>query len=225
MRFLKSIKEEIETVFKKDPAARNIVEVLLCYPGFHAIILHRCAHFLWIHHFKLIARLISHINRFLTSIEIHPAAVIGERFFIDHGMGVVIGETAEIGDDVLIYHGVTLGGVSLKKEKRHPTVKNNVVIGAGAKLLGPITIGENTKIGANSVVVKDVPPNSTVVGIPGRIVTEATEPHFNLDHNKLPDPAANALACLVVRIVEMEKEINVLKTQLEKAPYANIKQD
>jgi serine O-acetyltransferase len=140
-------------------------------------------------------------------------------------MGVVIGERAEIGDDVLIYHGVTLGGVSLKKEKRHPTVKNNVIIGAGEKLLGPITIGENTKIGANSVVVKDVPPNSTVVGIPGIIVAEVAEPHFNLDHNKLPNPAANAVACIVERIIEIEKEIDQLKKQLDNTVYANIKAD
>ena len=225
MKFIKWIKEEIETVFKKDPAARSTIEIISCYPGFHAIILHRFSHFLWNHHMKLIARIVSHINRFLTSIEIHPGAIIGERFFIDHGMGVVIGETAEIGDDVLIYHGVTLGGVSLKKEKRHPTIGNNVIIGAGAKILGPITIGDNTKIGANTVVVKDTPPNATVVGIPGRVVAEVKQSAFNLDHNKLPDPAANALACIVDRIIEIEKEVEQLKKQLDSSTFVNIKLD
>jgi serine O-acetyltransferase len=225
MKFIRWLKEEIETVFKKDPAARNTLEVILCYPGFHAIILHRFSHFLWKHHCKLIARLISHINRFLTGIEIHPGAIIGERFFIDHGMGVVIGETAEIGNDVLIYHGVTLGGVSLKKEKRHPTIGNNVIIGAGAKILGPITVADNAKVGANTVVVRDVPPSTTVVGIPGRVIAEINQPSFNLDHNKLPDPAANALTCLVDRIIEIEKEIDKLKKQLESSTYVNIKSD
>lgn len=225
MKFFRWIKEEIEVVFKKDPAARNSLEILFCYPGFHAIMLHRYAHFLWKHHLKLIARIISHINRFLTSIEIHPGAIIGERFFIDHGMGVVIGETAEIGNDVLIYHGVTLGGVSLKKEKRHPTIGNNVIIGAGAKILGPITVGDNAKIGANTVVVRDVPPNATVVGVPGRISADVKQSNFNLDHNKLPDPAANALSCIVDRIIEIEKEVEHLKKQLDSSIYVNIKSD
>jgi len=213
MGFYKWIKEEINTVFEKDPAARNVWEVFFCYSGFHAVILHRFAHFLWRYKLRFIARMISHINRFLTSIEIHPGACIGRRFFIDHGMGVVIGETAEVGDDVLIYHGVTLGGVSLKKEKRHPTVGNNVVIGAGAKILGPLRIGDHARIGANSVVVSEVPAGSTVVGIPGRIIAEVKKARFDLDHDRLPDPVANAIGCIVDRVVELEREINELRAQ------------
>jgi serine O-acetyltransferase len=225
MKVFQFIKEEIQTVFKKDPAARNTLEIIFCYPGFHAIVLHRCAHFMWRHKLKLIARIISHVTRFLTGIEIHPGAVIEERFFIDHGMGVVIGETAEIGDDVLLYHGVTLGGVSLKKEKRHPTVGHNVIIGAGAKILGPIKIGDNAKIGANTVVVKDVPANATVVGIPGRVVAETKSPVFSLDHNMLPDPAAKAVSCIVDRIIEIEKEVDNLKKQLENTKYVDVNSD
>jgi len=167
------LKEDIACVFERDPAARTTLEVLTTYPGLHAILLHRLSHFLWRHELKWLARLNSHIARWLTGIEIHPGATIGRRFFIDHGMGVVIGETAEIGDDCTLYHGVTLGGTSWEKGKRHPTLQNGVVVGAGAKVLGPITVGTNGRIGSNAVVVKDVPENATVVGVPGRIAGEA----------------------------------------------------
>jgi serine O-acetyltransferase len=162
------IREEISVVFERDPAARSTWEVLTCYPGFHALLLHRFSHCVWHKGFKWLARWLAHLGRWLTGIEIHPGARIGRRFFIDHGMGVVIGETAEIGDDCTLYHGVTLGGTTWNKGKRHPTLKNGVVIGAGAKILGPITIGENAKIGSNAVVVKDVPDNATAIGIPAR---------------------------------------------------------
>lgn len=168
----KRLREDINCVFDRDPAARNSWEVLTAYPGLHALIGHRFAHWLWESGLKWLARFVSHIMRWLTGIEIHPGARIGRRFFIDHGMGVVIGETAEIGDDCTLYHGVTLGGTSWKPGKRHPTLENCVVIGAGAKVLGPIRIGQRAKIGSNSVVVKDVPENATVVGIPGHIVTK-----------------------------------------------------
>ena len=187
----KRIKEDIQTAFREDPAARNTVEVLLCYPGLHAIWMHRLTHQLWRVGFRTWARILSHLVRFLTGVEIHPAARIGRRFFIDHGMGVVIGETAEIGDDVLMYQGVVLGGVSHEKVKRHPSVSNGVVIGAGAILLGPINIGEGAKIGAGSVVISDVPQEATVVGVPGRVIIEREPKHVSgvaLDHNKLPDP-------------------------------------
>jgi serine O-acetyltransferase len=164
------IKEEIAVVFERDPAARSTWEVVTCYPGFHALLVHRLSHWLWMRGFKWLARWIAHAARWLTGIEIHPGVRIGRRFFIDHGMGVVIGETAEIGDDCTIYHGVTLGGTTWNKGKRHPTLKNGVVIGAGAKILGPIVIGENAKIGSNAVVVKDVPDNATAIGIPARLV-------------------------------------------------------
>jgi serine O-acetyltransferase len=164
------LKEDIKTVFAKDPAARSVLEVLLCYPGLHALWFHRIAHAFWGKNLKLIARLVSHIGRFLTGIEIHPGAKIGRRFFIDHGMGTVIGETAEIGDDVLMYQGVTLGGTSLKKDKRHPTIGHGVVIGAGAKILGPIRIGHGARVGAGTVVTRDVPDQATCVGVPGRLI-------------------------------------------------------
>lgn len=208
MRFLSDIKEEIDTIFERDPAARNVLEVVFCYPGFHAILIHKAAHWFWKKDFYFLGRFLSHFGRFMTGIEIHPGATIGKRFFIDHGMGVVIGETAEIGNDVTLYHGVTLGGVSLNKGKRHPTIGDNVVIGSGSKVLGPFTVGENSKIGSNSVVVKEVDPNSTVVGIPGRSVTKKTE---SFEHNDLPDPVANAVSCVVDRVVELEKEIKELR--------------
>ncbi len=168
----KVLREDIKNVFAKDPAAKNTLEVILCYPGLHAIWLHRIAHWFYKNKMCTIARIISHINRFITGIEIHPGAQIGRRFFIDHGMGVVIGETAEIGDDVLMYQGVVLGGKSLEKKKRHPTLGNNVTIGAGAIVLGALNIGDNAKIGAGTVVVKDVPSNATVMGVPGKIIKE-----------------------------------------------------
>jgi len=214
----KRIKEDIEVVFERDPAARNIIEVLLCYPGLHAIWFHRIAHWLWTHNCKLLARIISHISRWLTGIEIHPGAKIGRRFFIDHGMGVVIGETTEIGNDVTIYHQVTLGGTSTKKGKRHPTIGNNVVIGAGAKILGPVKIGNNCKIGSNSVVIKDVPPNSTVVGIPGKVVRrDGIKPtRVDLEHGKLPDPVMESLKQMLDIIHDLELEVKSLKKEIKK---------
>src|SRR5215831_1717354 len=168
---LKNLREEIDATLARDPAARSRLEVVLCYPGFHALVYHRLAHWLWRHRWFLAGRFVSHVGRVLTGIEIHPGAHIGKRVFIDHGMGVVIGETAEIGDDCTLYHGVTLGGTSWNKGKRHPTLGNGVVIGAGAKILGPILVGEGAKIGSNAVVVKEVPAGATAIGIPARIVT------------------------------------------------------
>ena len=162
----KQLREQINSMKIRDPAARSSIEIILCYPGFHALLFHRMAHFLWQRKLYLFSRIVSHLSRMLTAIEIHPAAIIGKRFFIDHGSGVVIGETAEVGDDVFMYHGVTLGSTSTKKEKRHPTVYDGVVIGAGAKLIGPIKIGKKSKIGANAVVISDVPAGATMVGIP-----------------------------------------------------------
>jgi serine O-acetyltransferase len=200
-----AIREQIATIFKEDPAAKSVLEIILCYPGFHAIMLHRLAHRFYSAGFYLLARLISQCARFATGIEIHPGARIGRRFFIDHGMGVVIGETAEIGDDVLIYQGVTLGGTGKDKGKRHPTIGNNVVIGGGAKVLGNITIGDCVKIGAGSVVVHSVPSNSTVVGVPGRIVSSKNANVVaELAHGKLPDPEGQAMEDLTKRIQELE---------------------
>ncbi|MEE9411643.1 MAG: serine O-acetyltransferase [Methylococcales bacterium] len=174
----KHIKEDIQIVFDRDPAAHSTIEILTCYPGFHAILVHRMSHALWQHGWKWMGRFLSHIGRFLTGIEIHPGAVIGRRFFIDHGMGVVVGETAVIGDDCTLYHSVTLGGTSWEKGKRHPTLGNGVVIGAGAKILGPLSIGDNARVGSNSVVTKNVPENATAVGIPARFIDK--------DSNKTP---------------------------------------
>lgn len=210
MAFFKTMYEDIKTVMDRDPAARSFLEVFFCYSGYHALVMHRVSHWLWAHHLRFIARFNAMIARFITGVEIHPAAKIGRRFFIDHGMGVVIGETAEIGDDVTIYHGVTLGGVSLKKEKRHPTIGNNVIIGAGAKVLGPFKVGDRVRIGANSVVLHEVPDDATVVGVPGRITGTANKNDM-FDHTQLPDPVANAFNCIIDRIVEMEKEIKSIK--------------
>lgn len=212
MGFFRLMREDIKTVLDRDPAARGFWEVFFSYPGFHAVTWHRLAHFLWKKRFYFIARAISQISRFLTGIEIHPGARIGRRFFIDHGMGVVIGETAEVGDDVTIYHGVTLGGTSLKKEKRHPTIGNNVVIGAGAKVLGPFKVGDRVRIGSNSVVLKEVPDDSTVVGVPGKIVGTVFKNGMNFDHADLPDPVANAVNCIIDRIVEIEKDLQALRS-------------
>ncbi len=209
---LERIKEDIKTVFERDPAARNVFEVITSYPGLHAIWCHRFAHFLWKKGCKTFARIISHISRFFTQIEIHPGAKIGRRFFIDHGGGVVIGETTEIGDDVLLYQGVVLGGTTHEKKKRHPTIGNNVVIGAGAIILGPIKIGDGAKIGAGSVVIKDVPSNSTVVGIPGRVVKEKKKRKIDLDHDKLPDPVADALKVVLGEIEKLEERIMKLES-------------
>lgn len=207
--YFKKMREDIETVFRDDPAARTRVEVFLCYPGLHALWSHRITHYLWTHQWKDLARLLSHSTRFLTGIEIHPGATIGKRFFIDHGMGVVIGETTEIGDNVLLYQGVVLGGTSLKKEKRHPTIGNNVVIGAGAIVLGPVMVNDGARIGAGSVVIHDVPEGATVVGVPGRVVVSATPRKISgvdLDHNKLPDPVIDVLERLEQRIETLEKQ-------------------
>jgi serine O-acetyltransferase len=207
---LTMIREDIQTVFAKDPAARSVPEVLTCYPGLHAIWFHRLAHFLWNRGFLLLARFISHVSRFLTGIEIHPGARIGRRFFIDHGMGVVIGETTEIGDDVLMYKGVVLGGVSLEKKKRHPTIGNGVVIGSDAVVLGPIEIGDGGKIGSGSVVIKPAPAGATVVGVPGRVISvngERCTRMFDLHHERLPDPIAEALDKLCDRIEDLETRL------------------
>lgn len=209
MALLRSIRRDIQAALERDPAAANTVEVVLAYPGFHARQFHRLAHGLHGLGIPVVPRLVSHLGRFLTGIEIHPAATIGEGLFIDHGMGVVIGETAEIGDDVTLYQGVTLGGTSRLKVKRHPTLGNRVTVGAGAKLIGAIVVGENVKIGAGSVVVSDVPANTTVVGVPGRVVAK-TDPQ-NGAIEKLPDPEAEMILCLHRKIVEMEDRIAVLE--------------
>jgi len=212
-KMFKTIREDIKTVFEKDPAARSVAEIIFCYPGLHAIWLHRIANFFWRNDFKFLGRFISHINRFLTGIEIHPGAKIGRRFFIDHGSGVVIGETTEIGDDVLIYQGVTLGGTSLEKKKRHPTIGNSVEIGAGAIVLGPITVGDNARIGAGSVVIKDIPPGTTAVGVPARIQSgPSTEEARKLEHGKLPDPIADALRSITEEQEKLLKRIEQLES-------------
>lgn len=205
------IREDIGVVFERDPAARTVWDIVLTYPGFHSLLLYRMAHVLWNGGLRWPARFLSHLARFLTGIEIHPAAKIGRRFFIDHGMGVVIGETAEIGDDVTIYQGVTLGGTSTKRGKRHPTVEDWVVIGAGATVLGAVTVGRKSKIGSGSVVIEPVPPGSTVVGIPGRVVEgEGGSATVDLDHAKLPDPIARALRSLSDQVQKLEKRVNEL---------------
>jgi len=198
-----AIREQFDTIFREDPAAKSVVEIFFCYPGFHAILAHRLAHNLYRWNVPLIPRLISQISRFFTGIEIHPGASIGRRFFIDHGMGVVIGETTEIGDDVLLYQGVTLGGTGNETGKRHPTLGNHVVVGTGAKVLGNIRIGNHVRIGAGSVVVHPVPDNSTVVGVPGRVVRIRDE-NGVLEHGKLPDPEGQALEDLTHRVAELE---------------------
>ena len=207
MSFVFRLKEDIKTVFRVDPAARSGLEVFLCYSGLHAVWIHRVSGWFWKRNLKTLGRIISHVGRFLTGIEIHPGARIGRRFFIDHGMGVVIGETTEIGEDVLLYQGVVLGGVSHEKAKRHPTLGDKVVVGAGAILLGPINIGNGARIGAGSVVVSDAPENATVVGVPGRIVLPKVSKRISgveLDHNKLPDPVIEVLHRLERRIEELE---------------------
>ncbi len=208
MSILGTLREDMQTVFQKDPAARSTIEVLLCYPGLHALWMHRLAHALWRRNHLLLARLVSQFNRTVTGIEIHPGARIGRRFFIDHGMGVVIGETAEIGDDVLLYKGVVLGGTTLEKVKRHPTLGNGVIVGSNAVVLGAITVGENAKIGSGAVVVKPVPPYATVVGVPGRVVapkTHAEPPRLDLEHGRLPDPIVDALRNLEARLETLER--------------------
>ena len=206
------LKSEIKAIKQKDPAARSTLEIFLCYPGFYALLFHRVSHWLWNHSLKLLARMNSNLARFLTGIEIHPGATFGERVFIDHGMGVVVGETAIVEDDVLIYQGVILGGTSTEKTKRHPTVKRGAIIGAGAKVMGNITIGEYSKIGTGAVVLKDVPSNSTCVGVPGRIVKRKGKPNkdVDLDHNKLPDPVADAIKTLQSHLDKTDARIQIL---------------
>jgi serine O-acetyltransferase len=209
MAMFKMMREDIEVVFEQDPAARSYLEVILTYSGLHAIWAHRLAHALFKRKLFFLARVVSQISRFFTGIEIHPGAKIGRRFFIDHGMGVVIGETCEIGDNVTVFQGVTLGGTGKEKGKRHPTIKDNALIATGAKVLGSITIGENSKIGAGSVVLKEVPPNSTVVGVPGRVVIrDGKRISRDLNHCDLPDPIAD-------RFKDMENELNRLRQELE----------
>jgi serine O-acetyltransferase len=216
------LKRDIQAVFERDPAARSVMEVLWCYPGVHALCFHRLAHRLWSMQWLTLARFISHIGRFVTGIEIHPGARVGPGLFIDHGMGVVIGETSEIGTNCTLYQGVTLGGTSLKKEKRHPTLGNHIVVGAGAKILGAITIGDHSKIGAGSVVVTEVPPHSTVVGIPGRVVqrsgTNVVEA-IDLDHHDLPDPEAKAINYLADKVRELERELHQLRQEVRRARH------
>jgi len=212
-----TLKRDIRAAKERDPACRGTLEVLLCYPGIHALWVHRVAHRCWKAGLLLLGRFLSHLGRFLTGIEIHPAATIGPGVFIDHGMGVVIGETAEIGENVTIYQGVTLGGTSLERVKRHPTIQRNVVIGSGAKILGPFTVGENSRIGSGSVVVKEVPPNSVVVGVPGRVIyRDGRKVMTPIDLNMvdLPDPVAQAIQGLVERLEELEREVDTLRAAL-----------
>ena len=212
---INTIKSDIAIIRERDPAARGILEIFLCYPGFQAIFLHRFTHKLWNLKLPLIPRVLSQINRTITGIEIHPGAKIGRKVFIDHGMGVVIGETAEIGDNCLLYQGVTLGGTGKNHGKRHPTLKENVVVGAGAKVLGSITVGANTRIGAGSVVVRSVQGNSTVVGIPGRVVHQSGVKINPLAHSALPDAEANVIRNLMDRIDTLENQLNRLQKALQ----------
>jgi len=211
----RAIREQIDTIFREDPAAKSVLEIVLCYPGFHAILFHRFAHRLYSARLPLIPRVISQFSRFLTGIEIHPGATIGRRFFIDHGAGVVIGETTEIGDDCLLYQGVTLGGTGGAKGKRHPTLGNRVVVGTGAKVLGSIRIGDDVKIGAGSVVVHPVPDGATVVGIPGRVVRTRREAGGLLEHGNLPDPEGQAIEELKQHIAQLETQLRQLAERIE----------
>ncbi|MGQ9555804.1 MAG: serine O-acetyltransferase [Anaerolineae bacterium] len=213
MSILRTIREDIQTVFERDPAAVSTLEVLLLYPGLHALWCHRLAHYLWQKRVPFLPRLISNLARFFTGIEIHPGARIGRRFFIDHGMGVVIGETSEVGEGVTLYQGVTLGGTGKERGKRHPTIGNNVMIGVGARILGAITIGDNVKIGAGSVVLKDVPPNTTVVGVPGRVVAYRDPQVGRVE--RLPDPDAEMLRCLQRKVLELETRLATMEASLQ----------
>ena len=225
------IKEDVQVVFDRDPAARSKLDIVLTYPGFHALLVYRGAHRLWLHGLRLPARLLSYFGRFLTGVDIHPGATIGRRFFIDHGMGVVIGETAEIGNEVTLYQGVTLGGTSLKKEKRHPTIEDLVIIGTGATVLGPVTVGAKSRIGAGSVVIHSVPPSSTVVGIPGRVVqgegvhNAAGLQLVDLDHGDLPDPVARAISILLDHVEKIEKKIDDLASRQGSVEQRRVEED
>ncbi len=230
MAWFSRLREDIQTALDCDPAARSALEVVLAYPGLHAIWHYRVAHWLWSHNLRLPARLLSEWARWITGIEIHPGATIGRRLFIDHGMGVVIGETCEIGEDVLIYQGVTLGGTSLKKEKRHPTIEDHVMISSGAAVIGPVTIGQGSRIGAGAVVVSSAPPYSTIVGIPGKVVErDRARDVMDLDHARLPDPVAKAISGLAeqlnrmaARINEMEERQDCLEDKISEEPATNI---
>lgn len=226
------LREDIGTIYRKDPAARSVFEVLTCYPGLHASWLHRVAHGLWKRKHLTLARIVSHVNRFFTGVEIHPGARIGRRFFIDHGSGVVIGETAEVGDDVLMYQGAVLGGTSSERVKRHPTIGNGVVIGANAVVLGNITVGDNAMIGSGSVVIQPVPPEATVVGVPGRVVRingrrPELQPRDILDHARLPDPVVETLKCLVDRVELLEEQVRTMSTKavVDAVADANVELD
>ncbi len=214
---INQFKKDIQVVFERDPAAKSVIEVILCYPGLHAIWLHRISHYLFKRGWVVIPRLISNVARFLTGIEIHPGATIGEGLFIDHGTGVVIGETAEVGNNVTLYQGVTLGGTGKEKGKRHPTIGDNVVIATGAKVLGSFKVGDNSKIGAGSVVLREVPPNSTVVGIPGKVVyRDGQRIGVDLDHNNLPDPVTEMMLCMQRNLGRLEQRVAQLEEELNK---------
>ncbi|MBP2230185.1 serine O-acetyltransferase [Azospirillum agricola] len=232
------LREDVACVFDRDPAARNVLDVLTCYPGIHALVAHRIANAAWRRGLRWPARFLSYLGRWLTNIDIHPGATIGRRFFIDHGAGVVIGETAEVGDDVTLYHGVTLGGTSWTKGKRHPTLEDGVLVGAGAKVLGPITVGPNARVGANSVVTKNVPGGMTVVGIPGRVVRAETQRQnqselgahgIDLEHHLMPDPVGKAIACLIDHINRIEERLEAhtaaeqARTPLSKIPLGDLR--
>jgi len=227
----KRFKQDIAVIFERDPAARSVLETIFTCPGFQAIVFHRFNHWLWNKHLYFLARLFAHLARFLTGIEIHPGATIGERFFIDHGMGIVIGETSEIGNDVSIYHGVTLGGTTWQKGKRHPTLQDNVVVGAGAKILGPITVGEGARVGSNAVVVKDVPAGATVVGVPGRIVTKKKRVAHREEMAKrigfdayaardMPDPVTNAIDAVLDHLHKVQVQLDEMERKLESRDQA-----
>jgi len=221
-----TLRSDVAAVFDRDPAARTFLEVLVCYPGLHAVWGYRLGHWLWVHNFKLLGRWLSQFVRGLTGIEIHPAAKIGHGFFIDHGMGVVIGETTEIGENVTLYHGVTLGGVNLQKGKRHPTLEDDVVVGAGAKVLGAITVGAGSRVGANAVVVKPVPPNSVVVGVPGEVVVRS-KPRSNRDkpdlgHGVMPDVIGDTVIALAERLEELELEMQAIQVQHKRLPKVHV---
>jgi len=214
---IKLAREYVASVFDRDPAAKSWIEVVLCYPGLHALWAHRVNHWLWTHHLQLLARFFSQGARLLTGIEIHPGAQIGRRFFIDHGMGVVIGETTIIGDDVTLYQGVTLGGTGKEKGKRHPTLGNNVVVGGGAKILGNVTIGENCRVGAGSVVLSDVPDNSTIVGVPGHIIFRDGKRVVITDPKEIRDPLSDALAALASQVQKLEETVRQLERERDQA--------
>ena len=216
---IKSAREYVASVFDRDPAAKSWLEVLLCYPGQHALWAHRVNHWLWTHHLRLLARFCSQVSRLLTGIEIHPGAEIGRRFFIDHGMGVVIGETTIIGDDVTLYQGVTLGGTGKEKGKRHPTLGNNVVVGGGAKILGNVTVGENCRVGAGSVVLSDVPDNSTIVGVPGHIIFRDGKRVVITDPKEIRDPLSDALAALASQVQALEETVRQLERERDEAEH------